>query len=77
MSSLSPQARRQILQERLNGLQVDIDTIIERLDKPTDPVISTKDTIWAICLLTTAVVILTEVHLYQPTHDQHTQGDTP
>lgn len=64
MSDLTPEARRQILQQRLNGLLADVDTIIDRLVKPTDPVISQKDTIHAICLLTTAVVILTEVHLY-------------
>lgn len=66
MSALTEKSRRAIFQKRANGLLADVDTIIERLDKPTDPVISKKDTIWAICLLTTAVVLLTEVHLYRP-----------
>jgi hypothetical protein len=64
MTAKTEEGRKAILQLRLNGLLIDVDTIIEHLNKPTDPVVLKRDAIHAILLLTTAAVILAEIHLY-------------
>lgn len=64
MGPLTEEGRTAIIQLRLNGLLIDVDTILEHLEKPTDPVVLKRDTIHAILLLTTATVILAEVHLH-------------